>query len=127
MFQINQGKHTVEEIDGIRCTIVETGASEERVKFLKDLLEFNKFEVKIAEDKKTPDTEPNTQNSELRTPNSYTIGVTDLIFYPTIAIYERSLRTRQNHHVTPAYWKQYTDICDPRYWRKRGKITEKLS
>lgn len=115
MFQINQGKHTVEEIGGVRCTIVETGASEERVKFLKDLLEFNKYEVKVAQDKQTP-------NSELQTPNLYTIGVTDLIFFPTVAIYERSLRTRQGHHVTPAYWKQYTDICDPRYWRKRGKL-----
>lgn len=110
-FQINQGKHTVEEIDGVRCTIVETGASEERVKFLKDLLEFNKFEVKVAEDKK----------SVAEGQKTFTIGVTDEVFFPTIAIYERSLFTREGRHVTPAYWKQYTTVCDPRYWRKRGK------
>lgn len=110
MFAINQGKHTVEEIDGVRCTIVETGASEERVKFLKSLLELNKFEVKVAEDK-----------AQAEGQKSYTIGVTDLVFFPTIAIYERALYTPEGHHVTPAYWKQYTTVCDPRYWRKRGK------
>ena len=114
MFMINQGKHTVDEIDGVRCTIVETGASEERVKFLKNLLELNKFEVKVAEDKLP------TPNSLLPT-KTYTIGVTNLVFFPTIAIYERSLYTPEGHHVTPAYWKQYTTVCDPRYWRKRGK------
>lgn len=113
-FQINQGKHTVEEIDGVRCTIVETGATEERVKFLKDLLEFNKFDVKVAQTAHSP------QTTDHNSP-TYTIGVTDLIFFPTIAIYERTLRTRQGHHVTPAYWKQYTDICDPRYWSRRFK------
>jgi hypothetical protein len=114
MFQINQGKHVVEEIDGVRCTIIETGATEERVKFLKDLLEFNKFEVKIVE---TPSV------ASLQTTKTYTIGVTDIVFFPTVAIYERSLHTRQGHHVTPAYWKQYSDICDPRYWRKTGKLS----
>ena len=35
---INNAKHIVGEIDGVRCTIVETGASLERVAFLRDLL-----------------------------------------------------------------------------------------
>ena len=108
---INQGKHIVDDLEGVRCSIVETGASEERIKFLKDLLEFNKFQVKISEDKKTVE----------EGKKFYTIGVTDLVFFPTIAIYERALYTPEGHHVTPAYWKQYTTLCDPRYWRKRGK------
>jgi hypothetical protein len=115
MFMINQGKHTVEEIDGVRCTIVETGANEARVKFLKNLLELNKLEVKVAEDKK-----PAVEGQK-----TYTVGVTDLIFFPTVAIYERSLFTPEGHHVTPAYWKQYTTVCDPRYWRKHGKPSNK--
>ena len=43
---INNAKHIVSEIDGIRCTIVETGATLERVAFLSDLLSFNNMEVK---------------------------------------------------------------------------------
>ena len=39
-----KAKHIVEEINGIRCTIVEKGAIAGRIDFLKNLLEFNKFE-----------------------------------------------------------------------------------
>ena len=49
---LNKIKHTISEIDGVRCSVVETGASQERVAFLKALLEHNKFEVKVAEEKK---------------------------------------------------------------------------
>ena len=132
MFQINQGKHTVDEIQGVRCSIVETGATEERVQFLKSLLELNKFEVKIKEEAPAAKKEELPTNNEVRTTNNeqritktYTIGVTDLIFFPTVAIYERALYTPEGHHVTPAYWKQYTTVCDPRYWRKRGKPSGK--
>ena len=34
-----KSKHIVEEIDGVRCTIVEKGAEPARVEFLKKLLE----------------------------------------------------------------------------------------
>ncbi len=43
---INNAKHIVSEIDGIRCTIVETGATMERSAFLNDLLSANNLEVK---------------------------------------------------------------------------------
>ena len=43
---INNAKHLVGEIDGVRCTIIESGTSLERVAFLRDLLEFNNLEVK---------------------------------------------------------------------------------
>ncbi len=49
------GKHIVKEVQEIRCTIVETGATRERVDFLKDLLELNGYEVKVEEEvKKAP-------------------------------------------------------------------------
>ncbi|MBP7496908.1 MAG: hypothetical protein KA792_04515 [Bacteroidales bacterium] len=105
---INTGKHIIDEIDGVRCTIVESGISLESVNFLKELLEINKFEVKITKDK-------TTSSDSVQT---FTIGVTDIVFNPTIAIYERSLFTKDGHRVTPAYWKQYTTVCDSRYWRK---------
>ena len=106
---INNAKHIVAEINGIRCTVVETGASLERAAFIKDLLEFNSLEVlEMKEPKKDPSD-----------PDKYTIGVTDIIFNPVFAIYERSLMTREGKHVTPAYWKQECDDCDPRYWIRR--------
>ncbi len=43
---INNVKHIIGEIDGVRCTIVETGVSLERVAFLNDLLSFNNIEPK---------------------------------------------------------------------------------
>ena len=45
-----KAKHIVEEINGTRCTIVEKVATAARVEFLKKLLEFNKFEVLVAEE-----------------------------------------------------------------------------
>jgi hypothetical protein len=106
---INNAKHIVSEIDGIRCTIIESGATLERVAFLSDLLSFNNLEVKEMQD-----------ISEMQGEESkYTIGVTDLLFNPVFAIYERQLKTREGGFVTPGYWKQECIECDPRYWLRR--------
>jgi hypothetical protein len=106
---LNKLKHTITEIDGIRCKIVETGASEERVTFLKELLEHNKYEVKILEEKK---------ESEQKT---YIIGVTDILFNPVFAVYERTLKIIDGYQTTPAYWNQEATVFDPRYWLMRLK------
>jgi hypothetical protein len=105
---INNAKHIVNEIDGIRCTIVEKGISLERAAFLKDLLEFNNLEVMEMQEASEEGGEP-----------LYTIGVTDLMFNPVFAIYERLLKTREGTAVTPGYWRQECIECDPRYWIRR--------
>ena len=106
---INNAKHLVSEIDGIRCTVIETGASLERAAFLRELLESNNLEVKeMQEPAETDGGEP-----------KYTIGVTDLVFNPVFAVYERLLKTREGSFVTPGYWKQECTECDPRYWVRR--------
>lgn len=112
---INNAKHIVAEINGVRCTIVETGASLERAAFLTELLEFNKLEVKeMQEPVKNPGDEP-----------KYTIGVTDIVFNPVFAIYERRLKTRDGKIVTPAYWRQECTECDPRYWKvRKGSVSK---
>ena len=104
---LTKGKHIINEIVGVRCTLVETGINDERAKFLKKLLEFNKFDVKIEEDKKKTEEDSVT----------FSVGVTDLIFNPVIAVYDRSLKTPDGHRVTPAYWNQWTTICNPNYWK----------
>ena len=40
---LNKGKHIVEEIDGVRCSLVEKGVSPERTEFLKKILEKNNY------------------------------------------------------------------------------------
>jgi hypothetical protein len=106
---INNAKHIIGEIEGVRCTIVESGVSLERAAFLKDLLEFNNLEVKEM-----------MVTSELQGEEpKYTIGVTDLLFNHVFAIYERLLKTREGSAVTPGYWKQECIECDPRYWVRR--------
>ena len=37
--------HEFEELDGVKCAIVERNVSKERVGFLKDLLEYNGYTV----------------------------------------------------------------------------------
>ena len=101
-----KAKHIVEEINGVRCTVVEKGATKDRVDFLKGLLEFNKFEVLVAEDKKE------TEDA----PTLFTIGVTDEVFSPVIAVYEMSLKTPDGKRVSPAYWEQKTTEIVDEYW-----------
>ena len=101
-----KAKHIVEEINGVRCTVVEKGVTPVRVEFLKSLLEFNKFEVQVAEDKKE------TEDA----PTLFTIGVTDLVFNPIIAVYELGLKTPDGKRVSPAYWDQKTTDCVDEYW-----------
>jgi len=106
---LTNAKHIIAEIEGVRCTVVETGATLERAAFLKDLLEFNNYEVReLAETAENQESEP-----------KYTIGVTDLVFNPVFAVYECLLKTREDGYVTPGYWNQECVNCDPRYWLRR--------
>lgn len=114
--------HEFEELGGIKCAIVEKNASKERVAFLKDLLEYNSFEVvvvpspppKAAPAPKPPApaegaSEASPQPQPLPSPpppETFTIGVTNLAFNPTNAIFGRLLKTKNGHIVTQAYWYQ---------------------
>ena len=100
-----KAKHIVEEIKGTRCTIIEKGASADRIEFLKTLLEFNKYEVLVAD-------EPLIEGA----PALFTIGITDLVFNPVIAVYELSLKTPAGQKVSPAYWNQESADCVDEYW-----------
>ena len=96
---INNAKHIVGEIDGVRCTIVESGITRQRLAFLTDLLQFNNLEVKkMLIPAEAEGEEP-----------KYTVGVTDLVFNPVYAIYERLLKTSEGKYVTPEYWKKGYD------------------
>ena len=113
--------HEFEELGGVKCAIVEKNASKERVAFLKDLLEHNEFEVVVVASpppKAAPAPKPATsvegeaqpqsqpEPSLPPPPETFTIGVTNLAFNPTNAIFGRYLRTKDGHVVTQAYWYQ---------------------
>jgi hypothetical protein len=106
---ITNAKHIVAEINGVRCTIIESNLDLDRSAFLRQLLEFNNFEVKEME------VATETEGEEKK----YTLGVTDLVFNPVFAIYECLLKTPEGGYVTPGYWKQECIDCDPRYWIRR--------
>lgn len=103
---LNKGKHLVEQIEGVRCTVVEKGITSERVQFLKKTLEMNGYEVKIA-----AETDPVT----------FKLGVTDILFNPVIDVYERRLKSPSGKRITPAYWLQQSDKeteAEVNYWNK---------
>ncbi len=106
---INSGKHTEKVLEDVMCRIIESKISAERMNFLKELLEFNGQEVIVSEEKK--------KNEE--DPTLYTIGVTDLIFNPVIAVYERKLRTKDGKKVNAKYWNQKKTDFSPDYWNKK--------
>jgi hypothetical protein len=122
---INQN-HPFEELNGVKCGIVERNASPERVAFLKSLLEVNGYEVvvaptpppKAAAPRPAPKAEEGTDLSaaaetapEPPAPETFTIGVTDYTFNTVNAIFGRLLRTKDGHVVTRDYWNQVTEVA----------------
>jgi len=113
--------HEFEELNGVKCAVVEKNASAERVAFLKQLLEFNKYTVVVVASpppKPAPAATPKPPGAAEATPQptvevqvppppeTFTIGVTDVTFNPTNAIFGRLLHTKDGHVVTLAYWNQ---------------------
>lgn len=102
-----KGKHNIAEIEGVRCTVVETGCTVERAGFVKELLEFNRYEVKM-EAEKAKDGSPS---------GTFILGVTDIIFNPVIVLYQKRLFRSDGTVVTPAYWNQWPDQDAIPYWQ----------
>jgi len=119
--------HEFEELDGVKCSIVEKEASPERVAFLKDLLEYNGYKVIVVASPppkvvpaKTVAPKPVAEGETAAPvveapappppppppPATFTIGVTNLMFNPTNAVFGRLMKTKDGHVVTPAYWQQ---------------------
>ena len=117
--------HEFEELNGIKCGIVEKNVSPQRVEFLKNLLQLNGYEVVVAASpapKAAPTPKPAAPASgEAQTeqvapplpppaPETFTVGVTDITFNPINAIFGRALHTPDKHVVTLAYWQQKENV-----------------
>ena len=111
--------HEFEELGGVKCAIVEKNASQERVDFLKNLLEFNNYTVVVIDSPPlkaapqpvaTPGPESGAEVPPAPAlppaPASFTVGVTDVTFNPINAIFGRLLKTKDGRTVTLAYWQQ---------------------
>ena len=104
---LTKGKHNIAEIEGMRCSVIENGATQERSQFLKELLIFNGYEVKMEKEKAK-------DGSVLDT---YVIGLTDILFNAMIVVYEKKLVRKDGLTVTPAYWNQRSKQETIPYWR----------
>ncbi|MBK7691081.1 MAG: hypothetical protein IPK62_04355 [Bacteroidetes bacterium] len=113
--------HEFEELDGIKCSIVEKLVKPERVDFLKKLLEYNRFTVVVVPSpapKAAAKPAANTEASEAEpivvapVAETFTVGVSDYTFNVTNAIYGRSLKTPDGHVVTAAFWQQKEAISN---------------
>jgi len=123
---INQN-HLFEELNGVKCAIVEKNVTKERVDFLKQILEYNHYTVIVVSSPPpkialqagatpapaivpaaagvTDVAAPATAPPPLP-PETFTVGVTDVTFNPTNAIFGRLLKAPGGHVVTLAYWQQ---------------------
>jgi hypothetical protein len=82
--------HTVEEINGVRCSVVEKGISTERAAFINNILNQSGFKTEQA-----------TSDNGL-----VTVGVADVTFNIQHALYGRMLKTNSKQVVSPAVWLQ---------------------
>ncbi len=111
--------HLFEDLDGVKCAVVETMASQQRVDFLKPLLEYNGYTVVVVPSP-APKVAPKpavavvfegeaaapVAPAEPEPPATFTIGVTNVMFNATNAIFGRFLTAPGGHVVTLAYWHQ---------------------
>ena len=119
--------HEFEDLGTSKCAIVEKNASAERVAFLKKILELNKYQVVVV-DSPAPKAAPAapvaapvegeapapipTAPIAPPAPTTFTIGVTDLCFNATNAIFGRQLKTTDGHIVSLAYWQEKESVSN---------------
>ena len=116
---INQN-HLFEELNGVKCAIVEKNVPPARVEFLRGILEYNRYTVVVV-GSPPPKAVAGVPAATLPAegvgtgaagmaapppPETFTVGVTDVTFNAVNAVFGRLLKTRDGHVVTLAYWQQ---------------------
>lgn len=102
---INQN-HLFDDLDGIKCAVVEKNVSPERVAFLRSLLEYNRYQVVVVPSPPAKGAAPVPEGETPPPPTSFTLGVSDVTFNAMNAVFGRLLRTPDGHVVTLKYWQQ---------------------
>jgi hypothetical protein len=109
---INQN-HLFEELNGVKCAIVEKNVAPGRVDFLRRILEYNRYTVVVVASpppKAAPAPAPAPPAAAPAplppAPETFTVGVTDVMFNAVNAVFGRLLKMPGGHIVTLAYWQQ---------------------
>jgi hypothetical protein len=104
---INQN-HLFEELNGVKCAIVEKNVLPARVEFLRGILEYNRYTVVVVPSPppKAVAAAGGVAETAPPAPETFTIGVTDTMFNPVNAVFGRLLKAPGGHIVTLAYWRQ---------------------
>jgi hypothetical protein len=114
--------HEFEELDGVKCCIVERSVDSSRATFLKNLLEGNGYTVIVhgIVPKTAPPAEGETA-PPAPAPSQFTVGVTDMTFNSVNAIFGRFLRTKDGEVVTLPYWQQRDSKAEDLPYFETGK------
>ncbi|HET6253106.1 MAG TPA: hypothetical protein VFE32_03495 [Puia sp.] len=114
---INQN-HLFEELNGVKCAIVEKNVVAERVEFLRGILEYNGYTVVVVGSPPPKGAGAAgaaaqgvaaggaAANVAAVPPATFTVGVTDVMFNAVNAIFGRLLKMPGGHVVTLAYWQE---------------------
>jgi hypothetical protein len=125
---INQN-HLFEELNGVKCAIVEKNVTGERVDFLRRILEYNRYTVVVVPSpppkavpaaagaatvpaSAAPAEGSGSTDAAVPMPETFTVGVTDVMFNAVNAVFGRLLKAPGGHIVTLAYWQQQENEPD---------------
>ncbi|MEX6688328.1 hypothetical protein QTN47_12515 [Danxiaibacter flavus] len=115
--------HEFDDLQGVKCAIVEKNVSQERADFLKTLLEFNGYTVIVAPAPPPKAAPASVEESApvAAPPASFIVGVTDLTFSSVLAVFGRQLHTKGGHVVSLAYWQQKEAVSNDEvpYYEKK--------
>lgn len=93
--------HIIEDVKGVRCSIVEKGISVERAAFITAILERSGFSVL----------------QETKEDGKVILGVTDLTLNAVHALYSRRFKNADGSVVSPVQWQQKSTISPEYYWK----------
>jgi hypothetical protein len=109
--------HEFEELNGVKCAVVEKNVSKERTAFLTELLQHNGYTVVTVPSPPPKTAAPVAAPAEgeiaapaIPTPETFTVGVTNAAFNAVNAVFGRMLKTKEGTIVTQDYWLQKETI-----------------
>jgi hypothetical protein len=121
---INQN-HLFEELNGVKCAVVEKNVGAARVEFLRGILEYNGYTVVVMPTPPPKAAAVSAGSSGVAdaavapgagavgsAPETFTVGVTDVTFNPVNAVFGRLLKAPGGHIVTLGFWKQQETVPD---------------
>jgi hypothetical protein len=111
---INQN-HLSEELNGVKCAVVEKNVGAARVEFLRGILEYNGYTVVVVPTPPPKAAAPAVGAADVAVAppqETSTVGVTDVTFNPVNAVFGRLLKAPGGHIVTLAFWKQQETVPD---------------